>query len=96
MLAMADNSMETNQAIKVHRALGEQTRYRIVQILTKESNLCPADLESRLESVALSTLSHHLKQLADSGLLVSQKKGTYIYYSLHADTVKKFAPYLLD
>ncbi|KQL47257.1 ArsR family transcriptional regulator [Brevibacillus choshinensis] len=93
---MGDVSMETNQAIKVHRALGEQTRYRIVQILTKESNLCPADLESRLESVALSTLSHHLKQLADSGLLVSQKKGTYIYYSLHVETVKRFAPYLLD
>ncbi|WP_428993741.1 ArsR/SmtB family transcription factor [Brevibacillus choshinensis] len=91
-----DNSSETNQAIKVHRALGEQTRYRIIQILTKESNLCPADLESRLESVALSTLSHHLKQLAECGLLLSQKKGTYIYYSLNPDTLKKFAPYLLD
>ncbi|MEC0245552.1 ArsR/SmtB family transcription factor [Paenibacillus chitinolyticus] len=88
--------METNQAVKVHRALGEHTRYKIVQILTKESNLCPAELESRLESVALSTLSHHLKQLSDCGLLHSQKKGTYIYYSLNEDTVKKFAPYLTE
>ncbi|WNC14214.1 metalloregulator ArsR/SmtB family transcription factor [Brevibacillus brevis] len=93
---MNDGNLEMNQAVKVHRALGEQTRYKIIRILTKESNLCPADLERRLESVALSTLSHHLKQLADSGLLVSQKKGTYIYYSLNEETIKKFAPYLLD
>lgn len=88
--------METNQAIKVHRALGEGTRYKIVQILTKESNLCPAQLENRFESIALSTLSHHLKQLADCGILDSEKKGTYIYYSLNLDTVKKYAPYLIE
>jgi DNA-binding transcriptional ArsR family regulator len=92
---MLPNSIETEQAVKIHKALGEQTRYKIIQILSGESNLCPADLENRLVTVALSTLSHHLKQLSDCGLLTSQKKGTYIYYSLNTDTVQRFAPYLL-
>ncbi|WP_181586670.1 MULTISPECIES: helix-turn-helix transcriptional regulator [Paenibacillus] len=93
---MQSKSIETEQAVKIHKALGEQTRYKIIQILSGESNLCPADLENRLVTVALSTLSHHLKQLSDCGLLTSQKKGTYIYYSLNTDTVQRFAPYLLE
>ncbi|WP_127529409.1 ArsR/SmtB family transcription factor [Paenibacillus kobensis] len=84
------------QAIKVHRALGESTRYRIVQLLATEGDLCPAELEKRLESIPLSTLSHHLKQLADCQLLVSKKQGTFIYYGLHREMVQKFAAYLFD
>jgi DNA-binding transcriptional ArsR family regulator len=93
-LHMVEVNMETKQAVKVHKALGEPTRYKILLALIKENDLCPAMLESRLESVALSTLSHHLKQLADSGLLDSRKEGTYIYYSLNMETAKKFVPYL--
>ncbi|MWC30990.1 ArsR/SmtB family transcription factor [Paenibacillus sp. MMS18-CY102] len=84
------------QAIKVHRALGEQTRYRIVQLLATEGDLCPAELEKRLESIPLSTLSHHLKQLAECQLLTPQKQGTFIYYSLNRETVQKFAAYLIS
>ncbi|OAX48598.1 ArsR/SmtB family transcription factor [Paenibacillus sp. AD87] len=93
---MQSNPIDIEQAVKIHKALGEQTRYKIIQILSGESNLCPADLENRLVTVALSTLSHHLKQLSDCGLLTSQKKGTYIYYSLNTDTVQRFVPYLLE
>lgn len=93
---MNELNMDNKQAVKVHKALGEPTRYKILQILIKENNLCPAMLETRLESVALSTLSHHLKQLADCGLLDSRKEGTFIYYSLNLDTAKRFVPYLFD
>lgn len=93
---MVDVSMEAKQAVKVHKALGEPTRYKIFEILVKESNLCPAELENRLESVALSTLSHHLKQLTDCGLLNSQKKGTFVYFTVNWENAKKFVPYLLD
>lgn len=93
---MQQKPNEIEHAVKIHKALGEQTRYNIIQILSVESNLCPGDLEKRLVTVALSTLSHHLKQLSDCGLLTSQKKGTYIAYSLNTDTVQKFVPYLLE
>lgn len=93
---MNEISLDSKQAVKVHKALGEPTRYKIFQMLIQEDNLCPAVLENRLESVALSTLSHHLKQLADCGLLASRKEGTYIYYSVNQDTARKFVPYLLE
>jgi DNA-binding transcriptional ArsR family regulator len=68
----------------------------IDQIVNKENSLCPAQLEGRLNGIPLSTLSHHLKQLSDCGILNSEKQGTYIYYSLNEDIAKKFVPDLYD
>ncbi|RED65905.1 ArsR/SmtB family transcription factor [Cohnella lupini] len=92
---MAEDNAEVQQAVKVYKALGEPTRLKIALLLTEEKNLCCSDIGSKLESVAGSTLSHHLKQLTDCGLLTLRKDGTYIYYSVNRDMAKKFAPYLL-
>jgi DNA-binding transcriptional ArsR family regulator len=88
--------MDIDQIVKVHKALGDSTRYKIIQIIDKENSLCPAQLEGRLDGIPLSTLSHHLKQLSDCGILNSEKQGTYIYYSLNEDIAKKFVPDLYD
>ena len=92
---MAEDNAEVQQAVKVYKALGEPTRLKIALLLTEEKNLCCSDIGSKLASVAGSTLSHHLKQLTDCGLLTLRKDGTYIYYSVNRDMAKKFAPYLL-
>lgn len=92
---MGDNYADIQQAVKVYKALGEPTRLKIALLLTEEKNMCCSDIGSELESVAGSTLSHHLKQLTDCGLLNLRKDGTYIYYSVNQEIAKKYAPYLL-
>ncbi|MDF2837105.1 MAG: transcriptional regulator, ArsR family [Paenibacillus sp.] len=92
---MTEETVEVRQAVKVYKALGEPTRLKIAMMLTEESNLCCSDIGSKLESVAGSTLSHHLKQLTDCGLLNLRKDGTYIYYSVNREMARKYAPYLL-
>jgi DNA-binding transcriptional ArsR family regulator len=93
---MVEDNADVQQAVKVYKALGEPTRLKIALLLTKEKNLCCSDIGSKLESVAGSTLSHHLKQLTDCGLLDLRKDGTYIYYSVNRELAQKFAPYLLE
>lgn len=93
---MAENREEMGQAVKVYKALGEPTRLKIVLMLAKESNQCFTAIGERLETVAGSTLSHHLKQLTDSGLINSRKSGSFIHYSVNQEMAKKFAPYLLE
>ncbi|ALC81268.1 MULTISPECIES: ArsR/SmtB family transcription factor [Bacillus] len=93
---MTGDKEEVNQAVKVYKALGEPTRLKIALLLTKESNLYCANIASKLENVASSTLSHHLKQLSDSGLVELRKEGTYIYYSINRSIAEKYAPYLLN
>ncbi|QRG66660.1 ArsR/SmtB family transcription factor [Brevibacillus choshinensis] len=92
---MAENEEEMGQAVKVYKALGEPTRLKIALLLAKESNQCFTAIGERLETVAGSTLSHHLKQLTDSGLINSRKNGSYIHYSVNQEVAEKFAPYLL-
>lgn len=93
---MIEDIAEMQHAVKVYKALGEPTRLKIAMMLTEERNLCCSDIMSKLESVAGSTLSHHLKQLTDCGLLDLRKDGTYIYYSVNRDVAQKYAPYLLE
>jgi len=91
-----DENAELREAVKVYKALGEPTRLKIAMLLTEEQNLCCTDIMGKLESVAGSTLSHHLKQLTDCGLLRLRKEGTYIYYSVNREIARKYAPYLLE
>jgi Predicted transcriptional regulators len=92
---MVEDNEEVKQAVKVYKALGEPTRIKIAMLLTEEMNLCCSDISSKLKSVAGSTLSHHLKQLTECGLLTLRKDGTYIYYSVNKEVAQKYAPYLL-
>ncbi|AWB46505.1 transcriptional regulator [Paenibacillus sp. CAA11] len=86
---------DIQQAVKIYKALGEPTRLKIALLLQEESDQCCSVLGDKLKSVAISTLSHHLKQMAESGLLTSRKEGTFIYYSLDREVAEKYAPYLL-
>lgn len=95
-ITMIEDNAEARQAVKVYKALGEPTRLKIALLLNEERNLCCSDIGSKLESVAGSTLSHHLKQLTDCGLLDLRKDGTYIYYSVNREIAQKYAPYLLE
>ncbi|MEW9702198.1 ArsR/SmtB family transcription factor [Paenibacillus sp. SI8] len=93
---MVEEKADVRQAVKVYKALGEPTRLKIALLLTDESHLCCSAIAGKLESIAGSTLSHHLKQLTDCGLLDLRKDGTYIYYSVNRDIAQKYAPYLLE
>ncbi|EOS57005.1 MULTISPECIES: ArsR/SmtB family transcription factor [Paenibacillus] len=88
-------SPEMREAVKVYKALGEPTRLNIVKLLAIEPDQCCVSLGEKLKTVANSTLSHHLKQLSECGLLDSRKEGTFIYYSLNRSVAEKYAPYLL-
>lgn len=41
----------------------------------------------RLVEQARSTVSHHLKQLKEAGLLASERRGTWVYYRVEPSVV---------
>lgn len=91
---MQQENAELKEAVKIYKALGEPTRLRIACLLANQS-LCCSAIGEKLGSVPVSTLSHHLKQLTDCGLLESSKDGTYVYYVLNREVAERFAPELL-
>jgi DNA-binding transcriptional ArsR family regulator len=92
------NASEPNlkEAVKIYKALGEPTRLSIVLLLSKHANLSCTEIGERLNVASGSTLSHHLKQLADCGLIeLSRKEGTFHYYRVRREVLERYVPHNL-
>lgn len=67
------------------RALADPARVTILATLARaEHAVCVCDFTSGLD-LNQSTVSHHLKFLKDAGLVTSERRGTWGYYSLAPD-----------
>ena len=64
----------------IFKALCDENRVRILALL-KGGEKCACKLLEALDIVQ-PTLSHHMKILCDSGLVVSRKEGKWMHYSL--------------
>ena len=72
------------QKAKVLSLLGNDVRLRIVYLFLKYDRMCVCDLSDVLQ-MKQSPISQHLRKLKDGGLLVSQREGMTIFYSIALD-----------
>jgi DNA-binding transcriptional ArsR family regulator len=62
------------------KTLGNETRYRIVRLLTAADRaLCVCEITPVVD-VSDSAISHALSDLSDAGLVTRRKEGTWRYY----------------
>jgi ArsR family transcriptional regulator len=73
---------EAAELERLFKALADRHRLQILNcLLHSDGAVCVCDFEAIL-GVKQPTVSHHLKQLVDAGLLEREKRGTYAYYRL--------------
>lgn len=72
--------------MELFSALADQTRLKIVELLTKEE-LCACEVMAALE-LTQPTTSHHLGILERSGLVVARREGKWIFYKLASPGVQ--------
>jgi ArsR family transcriptional regulator, arsenate/arsenite/antimonite-responsive transcriptional repressor len=85
------------------KALSDETRQRILEILQAEGEKCVSDLVD-VFNVSQPTISHHLHFLKQANLVASRREGKQIYYRANQDNIveccgilfTKFAPVHLD
>ena len=70
-----------------YKIFGDTTRVKILYALDK-SELCVCDI-SALLGMSLSAVSHQLKILRDSNLVITRREGKVIYYKLADEHVKE-------
>lgn len=68
------------------KALGDETRQRILEILQAEGEKCVSDLVEAF-NVSQPTISHHLHFLKQANLVTSRRDGKQIYYSANQDNI---------
>ena len=76
---------ETVDVLVVLKAIGDETRIRIVNVLRKDV-LCVCDLEKIL-NISQSNASRHLAVLRRSRLVTSEKKAQWVYFSLNQSLI---------
>lgn len=94
--------METEAAIKALAALSQETRLGIFRALVRAhdprpgSGGLPAGAIAEALAVGPTTLSFHLKELANAGLVSSRREGRSIVYSADLETMRALTGFLLE
>jgi ArsR family transcriptional regulator len=82
-MALATADLETT--LRLFRALGDETRLRLLEQL-HGGEQCVCDLTDELEA-SQSRLSFHLKTLKDAGLVTDRREGRWVYYTINPEAL---------
>ena len=85
-----------NEKVKVFKAIGDETRLKIV-ILLSSKNVCAKGIAKHLE-ISEAAVSQHIKTLKEANLVIAYKEGYYVMYELNKDVLenaKKFMDLLI-
>jgi DNA-binding transcriptional ArsR family regulator len=89
--------MEINLAVKALSALAQETRLSIFRMLvqTGEPGLSAGQIAKEL-SIPNATLSFHLKELANAGLIISRQESRFIYYAAQFSAMNELLGFLTE
>jgi len=76
------------------KALSNETRYRLVNLLLKH-DFCVGALATRL-NISESAVSQHLKVLWNAGIVRGDKRGYYTHYYVEREILKQAAGQMLE
>ena len=68
--------MDKKKIERISKALGDETRLRIYEVIATQKNLTCSELV-KLQGVTPATISHHLKILTDAELIECRKEGQF-------------------
>lgn len=89
---MPETLQPKEQTLAICKALGDETRLKVVQLLSG-GELCACKILESLD-ITQPTLSHHMKLLCDSGIVQSQKVGKWQHYTLNPEAVNQTVAFL--
>ena len=85
--------MNDHEIVRALKALADPTRFRMVQEIAVAGELSCGEVAKRFD-VSQPTVSHHLKILADSGLLIRRTEGKLHFTSVNAALLRRLGELL--
>lgn len=97
---LAGATLSIDEAVGLERlfkALGDRNRLRILNCLLQADGeaVCVCEFQPTL-GIAQPTVSHHLKQLVEAGLLEREKRGTFAFYRLKPGALERIGDLLAE
>ena len=81
--------MDRSQIEKISKALADQTRLRIFEAISRKGHMNCGEIVA-MRGVTPATVSHHLKNLGEAGLIVCRRKGQFVYSEAMPETIEEF------
>jgi ArsR family transcriptional regulator len=78
----------------IFKALSDETRLKILTMLTKGKTCACKILEEF--NFTQPTLSYHMKQLTESGLVDAEKDGKWVHYSLNGERIELLREFITE
>jgi ArsR family transcriptional regulator, arsenate/arsenite/antimonite-responsive transcriptional repressor len=81
--------MNLTQIERISKALADQTRLKIYEYIASHEGVnCCSLVEMR--GVTPATVSHHLKILAEAGLIESKREGQFVVNTVNPEILEEF------
>jgi ArsR family transcriptional regulator len=89
-----DPALDAERVAELAKALAEPLRVQIVDVLRRSPEpVCQCELIALFE-VKQSLFSHHVRKLADAGLIDVERRHKWAYYSVPTDAAKELTRWL--
>ena len=77
---------------QVFKALGDPVRLRLLSLIGAHQGgeVCVCDLTTAFD-LTQPTISHHLRVLRKAGIIISERRGTWVYYRLVPAALERMA-----
>lgn len=87
------SEVEAHAMALVYAALADPVRLRLLSLVASVDEVCSCNLEAPLAK-SQPTVSHHTRILAEAGLIVGQKRGRWMWWSVVPDRLDAAAKFL--
>lgn len=87
------NTLTAKDIERISKALADPTRLTMLQAVRKSGCMQCSDIREMID-LAQPSISHHLKQLTDSGLLITNKEGRNVRYTIDNDVLNAYTEFL--
>ncbi len=78
---------------RITKALADPRRFELLQRIASSKEVACSDIRSEFP-ISAATLSHHVKELSNAGLIDIRKDAKYIHMKLRRDLWKKYLAHL--
>jgi ArsR family transcriptional regulator, arsenate/arsenite/antimonite-responsive transcriptional repressor len=93
---LAAGPLSDAQAVElapIFKAIGDPVRLRLLSMIASTAEVCVCDLTDAF-TVSGPTISHHLRVLREAGLVDCERRGTWVYYWIRPETLRKLSALL--
>jgi len=90
------SGLAPGQFERIAKALADPRRFEMLQTIgEKRGDECANQALCSLFPVSKATVSHHLKELVQAGLVDAEREGQYVSYRVRPDVLRAYATELV-